>query len=96
MPTVHSYTLTNKDEAALTDAVAAYNAPLLAQTPPGTTLTNDQYIAKFYIDPAIEAMKATAAAAIIGGLQARLNAAAAAGDKSTLNKVSINLTNGGY
>ena len=96
MPTLHTISLTNKQENALTDLVAAYNAPLLAQTPPGVTLTNDQYLLQVVVAPAITTMETSAAAVIIGTLHARMNAAAAASDKATLNKINNDLTTGGY
>lgn len=92
----HTISLVAKDENALTDATAAYNAPLLLQVPPGVTLTNDQYLQQIIVAPAIASMRAIASAANIGNLHTRLQAAGDAGDRQTLNKVGVDLTSGGY
>lgn len=96
MPTIHSSTFTNREESDLTDAVTAYNAPLLLQTPVGPTLTNDQYWQQMFVAPAKASMAQAAKVANLASLHTRLDAAGAAADKNTLNRVAADLLSGGY
>jgi hypothetical protein len=76
--------------------VAAYNAPLLLQNPPGNTLTKAQYIDQVLVTPELNALAAQAIAARSAKLVAGTQAAADANDNVTLNKIKNDLIAGGY
>ena len=92
----YTINLSNKQDAALTDVVAAYNAPLLLQSPPGNTLTKAQYIDQVMVTPELNTLIAQAIEARAAKLIAATKTAADANDNTTLNKIKNDLIAGGY
>lgn len=76
--------LTATQAKALTILTAAFNAPLLLQTPPGRTRTEDEYLDEFIFGPPLDAMVAQAAAATKAPIVEKLEKAISEGDVATV------------
>ena len=92
----YTINISNKQDAALTDVVAAYNAPLLLQNPPGDALTKAQYIDRIMLTPQLQKMLDDAILARSEKLVAGTKLAADAADTTTLTKIRNDLIAGGY